>query len=1038
MLIKRLITAVLFLLQSTLLYAAPTDLVGSSAWTSLFKSDRFDLYSDTQAQKAGTEIVGDAAHTSFFVNYDDNATTSNLTDDILSLRIRIGDETKSTHSAYVFFGIDADGDGKLDIFVSSGSGNTQLWLAGSDANTSPSTTSLATTASYTYVQGTSNYNFALVSGSNDPDWDGNTDLNSDGHADVFISLSVPMSDIAALLQTLGITFTDSTPLRFVSLSATQTNALNSDFDGIDNGTNDNWSSLFEDLGILSTAITASGPVDTTPPQSPSVNGLITNDTTPTITGSYDATDAAGGFTVSVNGVTYTLGDGNLTTSGNDWSLTIPAGDSLGENTYEVTATANDANGNSASDTTTNELVVDLIPPSAPTVNSQTSNSFTPTITGSYDAVDAAGGFSVTVNGVTYTLGDGYLSASGNTWTLLLPAGNALSDGTYEVTATATDAAGNSSSDITNNELFIDTTGPTAPTVTSQTTNDTTPTITGTYDAADSAGGFSVTVNGVTYSLGDGNLTASGNNWNLNIPTGNALSEGIYDVTATSIDGSSNAISDSSSNELVIDLTAPTAPTVVNQTTNDTTPTISGSYVASDAAGGFSVFVNGVSYNLGDGHLSASGNTWTLVIPVANTLNNGTYDVIATATDAAGNSISDGTNNELIIDTSAPTAPTVVKQTTTDTTPTITGTYDAADASGGLSVTVNGVTYTLGDGSLTASGNDWSLSIPAGNTLSDGTYDVTATVTDNVGNTISDTSSNELVIGIDTDGDGVIDSIDLDDDNDGIPDSVEGDGAVDTDHDGIPDSRDLDSDNDGLSDLVESGLANPQALDTNNDGVIDNTNNFGANGLADVVETSADSGAINYTVADTDADGIKDFRDLDSDNDGIPDVTESGGDDPDHDGIIGTGTPTVNSAGVPSGGGLMPIDTDGDGIADFRDLDSDNDGIKDLVEAGGTDSNDDGMVDGFTDTDGNGFDDSVNVIPLPLTDSNHDGIPDYQQAISNVTGSNVSDPVRTGIRGVGGCTVSNGPGDPLLPVLLVLAIIGTNKKYLIKLWRGNKS
>jgi len=714
MLIKRLITVVLVLLQSSLLYAAPTDLVGSSAWTSLFKSDRFDLYSDTQAQKAGTEIVGDAAHTSFFVNYDDRTTTADLTDDILSLRIRIGDETKSTHSAYVFFGIDADGDGKLDIFVSSGAGKTQLWLAGSDANTSPSTTSLANTASYTYMQGASNYNFAPVSSGNDPDWDGNTDLNSDGHADVFISVSVPMSDIAALLQTLGITFIETTPLRFVSLSATQTNALNSDFDGIDDGSNDNWASLFEDLGILSSAITASGPVDTTPPQSPTVNSLITNVTTPTITGSYDAADAAGGFSVTVNGVTYTLGDGNLSASGNDWSLTIPAGNALSEGTYAVTATASDANSNSASDTTTNELVVDLTPPTAPTVNSQTSNSFTPTITGTYVASDAAGGFSVAVNGVTYTLGDGHLSASGNSWTLVIPAGNALGDGTYEVSATAIDAAGNSSSDITNNELLIDTSGPTAPTVVSQTTNNTTPTITGTYDAADSAGGFSVAVNGVTYTLGDGNLSATGNNWSLTIPGANALSAGTYEVMATSIDGSSNAISDGSSYELVIDLTAPTAPSVVNQTTNNTTPTITGSYNAADAGGGFNVTVNGVSYNLGDGNLSASGNTWTLVIPAANTLSNGTYEVTATVTDAAGNSIADGSNNELIVDTSVPTAPTVNNQTTTDTTPTLTGTYDAAGAVGGFSVTVNGVTYSLGDGNLAASGNNWSLTIPAGN------------------------------------------------------------------------------------------------------------------------------------------------------------------------------------------------------------------------------------------------------------------------------------------------------------------------------------
>jgi len=129
---------------------------------------------------------------------------------------------------------------------------------------------------------------------------------------------------------------------------------------------------------------------------------------------------------------------------------------------------------------------------------------------------------------------------------------------------------------------------------------------------------------------------------------------------------------------------------------------------------------------------------------------GTYEVIATATNSFGISASDSSSNELIISiNTGPTAPTVNNQTTTDTTPTLTGTYDAANATGGFSVTVNGVIYTLGDGNLTASGNNWSLTIPAGNALGEGSYDVIATATDSLGMSISDSSSNELVIGTST-------------------------------------------------------------------------------------------------------------------------------------------------------------------------------------------------------------------------------------------------------------------------------------------------
>lgn len=71
-----------------------------------------------------------------------------------------------------------------------------------------------------------------------------------------------------------------------------------------------------------------------------------------------------------------------------------------------------------------------------------------------------------------------------------------------------------------------------------------------------------------------------------------------------------------------------------------------------------------------------------------------------------------------------------------------------------------------------------------------------------------------------------------------------------------------------------------------------------------------------------------------------------------------------------------IDTDQDGITDELDLDADNDGIPDLVEAGGADSDGDGIGDNQNDTDGDGLldifetaDDATSV----LTDLNGDGI-----------------------------------------------------------------
>jgi uncharacterized surface protein with fasciclin (FAS1) repeats len=78
-----------------------------------------------------------------------------------------------------------------------------------------------------------------------------------------------------------------------------------------------------------------------------VVALITNDTTPTVTGT--VTLAAGeALAVTINGVTYTTANG-LTISGNTWSVTLPT---TNDGTYAVTATVTDAAGNMSKVTAT--------------------------------------------------------------------------------------------------------------------------------------------------------------------------------------------------------------------------------------------------------------------------------------------------------------------------------------------------------------------------------------------------------------------------------------------------------------------------------------------------------------------------------------------------------------------------------------------------------------------------------------------------------------------------------------------------------------
>ena len=360
----------------------------------------------------------------------------------------------------------------------------------------------------------------------------------------------------------------------------------------------------------------------------------------------------------------------------------------------------------------------------------------------------------------------------------------------------------------------------------------------------------------------------------------------------------------------------------------------------------------------------------------------------------------------------------------------------------------------------------------------------AALPDNDGDGIPDFRDNG-----DSDGDGIADDLDLDDDNDGIPDTEEGSGLVDSDNDGIADSRDLDSDNDGIYDYLEAGV--DPALDSDADGSIDGP--VGGNGLVDAVETAADSGQPDYNgdaladaPRDTDGDLVPDYRDLDSDNDGVTDVVEAGGSDPDNNGYLGNGVPpAVNAEGLAAGGGLVPGDTDNDGVADFRDLDSDNDSIPDLWEAGGmsldsttpdatvdnfvdangdglddglagvaltppdsdndgmpdfrdsdsdndgrsdleevggVDSDGDGQVDGFADSDGNGLSDTGMVSIAAVTDSDNDGTPDFRQASVGR--------LETGLSGAG-CTLATAPTrfDPLLPVMVIFGLLVVRRRRL---------
>ncbi|NOT86421.1 MAG: hypothetical protein HOP02_16935, partial [Methylococcaceae bacterium] len=195
-------------------------------------------------------------------------------------------------------------------------------------------------------------------------------------------------------------------------------------------------------------------IDTTAPLVPTVNALITNDTTPIITGTSGtgaALIAGEVLSVVVNGATYAV----TPDASGLWTLDLgaatPASGTLAPltdgNIYSVTATVTDAAGNATPDVTTSELKIDAATAVAITAISQDSGTAGDFITNDPTLIfsgTAEIGSSVVVklldtnNQVVFAQ---TVSAPAGTWSIDHSAFN-LPAGSYQLFTEATDTVGN--------------------------------------------------------------------------------------------------------------------------------------------------------------------------------------------------------------------------------------------------------------------------------------------------------------------------------------------------------------------------------------------------------------------------------------------------------------------------------------------------------------------------------------------------------------------------------------------------------------------
>ncbi|MBD0413033.1 beta strand repeat-containing protein, partial [Pseudoalteromonas distincta] len=475
-----------------------------------------------------------------------------------------------------------------------------------------------------------------------------------------------------------------------------------------------------------TTATTTGEVDTLAPVI-TIDALAdNNDTTPTISGT--ATGEPEGTVVTIT-VTDEAGNPQTITTEvqADGTFSVDVPNELSEGEFAVEVSVTDNAGNETTATTTGE--VDTAAPIV-TINAlgDTSDT-TPTISGTVSGEPAGSTITLTVtdaNGAVQTI-SAQVIADGS-WTVEVPA--ALAEGTYSVDASISDSAGNEGTASASGT--IDTSALTITIDVIGETNDQTPQINGdTFNAqvgsqvevqiTDSAGGIIT----LTTVVDENGL------WSVTPPAD--LAEGTILISATVTDiggGSANAELDA-----VIDITPPTIQVNELETSNDTTPVISGN--TTDVLAGTVINLTvtdsqGVVRTFST-TTDADGN-WS--VELSQELASGDYSVEAEVSDAAGNSASDTATG--IIDTSGPSLTVNFDTVTNDSTPTISGT---SDADVGTSITVvitdeNGVEQTLST-TVDANGN-WEVTPQTD--LNEGDNTIEVSVSDEAGNTTTVTDT----------------------------------------------------------------------------------------------------------------------------------------------------------------------------------------------------------------------------------------------------------------------------------------------------------
>ncbi|QEM80487.2 Ig-like domain-containing protein [Halomonas binhaiensis] len=475
----------------------------------------------------------------------------------------------------------------------------------------------------------------------------------------------------------------------------------------------------------------------------------------TVSGTSTKLEAGDRVNVELNGNAY---EATVAADGT-WSVDVAAVDvaALADGDYTVTAKATDAAGNMAE--ADHQVTVDVTAPVR-----------VATITGITEDTGIAGDYITSDSRPVISGGTGGAAPypdirvevsldGGKTWqTASTPEPDGywefaveqdLADGQYEVMARLTDAAGNSS----------------APDTVTMTVDTVTPTVTIDALAGDDVinateHGQGLEVTGTTTDLAEGDKVsielngksyeadvAGDGSWSLDVPAEDvaALADGDYTVTASVSDVAGNDSSAQRDFSVVastdslpgVSIGTIAGDDIVNASEHDQALTVSGMTTNFPEGGKVDIDFNGKAY---EATVAADG-SWSVDVAAADVaaLEDGSYTVVATVTDAAGNEGRD--ERDFSVTASADSLPTLAIDTIAGDdivdaaehgqALTVSGTSTNLPQGDRVNVELNGKAYTA----TVAADGSWSVDVASADVaaLADGDYTVKATATDAAGN-----------------------------------------------------------------------------------------------------------------------------------------------------------------------------------------------------------------------------------------------------------------------------------------------------------------